>query len=256
MKKKLAGTRVVGALALLAAPLTACASADRDSGDITLVVYAASSLKTTFEQLGEQFEADHPGVDVEFNFAGSSDLVSQIQQGAPVDIFASADIANMDKLAAQDQLGGQAQVFATNTLEIAVPPANPAQIGALADLAKEGVQLVVCAPEVPCGSAARKVESAAGLDWKPVSEEQSVADVLNKVTTGEADAGLVYVTDVKSAGAAVQGIEFPLASEAVNAYPVAPVKGGEQSDLARQFIQLVLGSEGQAVLAAAGFGKP
>jgi molybdate transport system substrate-binding protein len=254
MKKQLAS---LAALALVALPLTAC-GADKEPAakETTLVVYAASSLKSTFEELGKQFEADHEGVKVEFNFAGSSDLVSQIQQGAPVDVFASADIANMDKLASQDMLAGQADTFATNTLEIAVPPANPAHVATLADLAKKGVQLVVCAPEVPCGSAASRVESAAKLDWKPVSEEQSVADVLNKVTTGEADAGLVYVTDVKAAGDKVKGINFPLASAAVNTYPVAPIKGGEHADLARQFVQLVLGAEGQSVFAAAGFGKP
>lgn len=252
--KKLAG---LVALALVTLPLTACGAGEEPAAEeTTLVVYAASSLKTTFEQLGEEFEADHEGVKVEFNFAGSSDLVSQIQQGAPVDVFASADIANMDKLASQDLLASQAQAFATNTLEIAVPPTNPAGVATLADLATKGVQLVVCAPEVPCGSAASKVESAAKLDWKPVSEEQSVADVLNKVTTGEADAGLVYVTDIKAAGDEVKGIEFPLSSAAVNTYPLAPVVGGENSDLARQFIQLVLGDEGQSVLAAAGFGKP
>jgi molybdate transport system substrate-binding protein len=254
MKKQLAG---LAGLALVAVPLTACAAEKEQSAkETTLVVYAASSLKTTFEQLGKEFEADHPGVKVELNFAGSSDLVSQIQQGAPVDVFASADIANMDKLASQDMLAGQAEAFATNTLEIAVPPDNPAQVATLDDLAKKDVQLVVCAPEVPCGSAASRVESAAKLDWEPVSEEQSVADVLNKVTSGEADAGLVYVTDVKAAGDKVKGIDFPLATAAVNTYPLAPVKGSEQSDLARQFVQLVLGAEGQSVLAAAGFGKP
>jgi molybdate transport system substrate-binding protein len=254
MKKQLAG---LAALALMALPLTACGAAKEPAAkETTLVVYAASSLKSTFEQLGKEFEANHKGVKVQFNFAGSSDLVSQIQQGAPVDVFASADIANMDKLASQDMLAGQADAFATNTLEIAVPPTNPAHVATLADLAKKGVQLVVCAPEVPCGSAASRVEAAAKLDWKPVSEEQSVADVLNKVTTGEADAGLVYVTDVKAAGDKVKGINFPLASAAVNTYPVAPVKGGKNADLARQFAQLVLGDEGQSVFAAAGFGKP
>lgn len=252
MKKHLSG---LAALALVSLPLTACAGSP-DQGKPTLVVYAASSLKTTFEQLGAQFEADHPGIEVEFNFAGSADLVSQVQQGAPVDVFASADIANMDKLAAQDQLAGQAQPFATNTLEIAVPPTNPARIAALDDLAGNGVQLVVCVPAVPCGSAAAKVEKAADLDWKPVSEEQSVADVLNKVTSGEADAGLVYVTDIKAAGDKVKGITFPLASDAVNTYPLAPMSGGDNPDLARQFIQLVLSEQGQSVLAAAGFGKP
>ena len=140
-----------------------------------------------------------------FSFAGSSDLVTQLQQGAPADVFASADTKNMDKATADNLVQGDPVNFASNTLEIAVPPDNPAKITSFADLAEAGVKVVVCAPQVPCGSATQKVETATGVTLKPVSEENSVTDVLNKVTTGEADAGLVYNTDVKSAGDKVAG---------------------------------------------------
>lgn len=222
----------------------------------TLTVFAAASLKTTFTTLGERFEADHPGTTVTFNFAGSSDLVTQLQQGAPADVFASADTKNMDKATADKLVQGTPVTFASNTLEIAVPPDNPAKIASLQDLTKSGVKVVVCAPEVPCGAATQKIETAAEVDIKPVSEESAVTDVLNKVQTGEADAGLVYVTDVKSAGDKVKGVTFPESSEAVNQYPIAPLAASKNADLAQQFADLVTGADGQKVLADAGFAKP
>ena len=248
-------TRKLSALALAAAlAVTAVACGSNDSGSKqTLTVFAASSLTKTFTELGRQFEAEHPGVTVRLSFGGSSDLVEQIRSGAPADVFASADTKNMDKLgdAATDP-----QSFASNTLEIAVPPGNPAGITGLRDLEKPGVKLVVCAPEVPCGTATQSVARAAGLTLKPVSEEQSVTDVLGKVASGEADAGVVYVTDVKGAGSKVEGITFPEAAGAVNVYPIATLRGSKQSRLAREFVDLVLGRNGQKVLADAGFGTP
>jgi len=246
----------VAALAVMAlAGCGASASGTGDAGTTTLTVFAAASLKGSFEDLAAQFEAAHEGVDVQLSFAGSSDLVAQIQQGAPADVFASADTANMDKLVADD-LVGDPQDFATNTLEIAVPPGNPAGVETLADLASPGVKLVLCAPEVPCGAASAKVADAAGLDLRPVSEEQSVTDVLGKVTAGEADAGLVYVTDVAAAGDDVEGVELPESAEAVNTYPIAPVADSDRAELARQFVDLVLSSEGQQTLAGFGFAAP
>jgi molybdate transport system substrate-binding protein len=162
----------------------------------------------------------------------------------------------MDKLVADDLTGADPQDFATNVLEIAVPPGNPAGIKTFQDLAKPGLNLVVCAPEVPCGAAAQQVAEKAGVTLKPVSEEQSVTDVLAKVTSGEADAGLVYVTDVKGAGSDVQGIPFPESAQVVNVYPIAPVKGTDQSDLAQEFVDMVLGDTGQQILKDAGFGQP
>ena len=222
----------------------------------TVTVFAAASLKKTFTEIGAEFEKAHPGVTVTFNFAGSSDLVAQIQQGAPADVFASADTTNMDKATGASLTAATPVNFASNTLEIAVPPGNPAKIMSLADLAKSGVKVVLCAPEVPCGSAAAKVEAAAKIDIKPVSEEQSVTDVLGKVTSKEADAGLVYVTDVKGAGDAVEGVEFAESSSAVNTYPIATLKGSKNAAAAQAFLEAVTGEPGQGILAAAGFAKP
>lgn len=222
----------------------------------TVTVYAAASLKKTFTELASAFEAAHPGTKVTLNFAGSSDLATQISQGAPADVFASADTKNMAKLSGDSLLDGEPKNFATNVLEIAVPPANPASVSSFADLAKPGVRVVVCAPQVPCGTAAEKVEQATGATLKPVSEESSVTDVLGKVTSGEADAGLVYVTDVKNAGDKVKGIPFAEAAQAKNTYPIGTVGSSKNKDLARAFIELVTGSEGRKVLADAGFGAP
>ncbi|UUW92547.1 molybdate ABC transporter substrate-binding protein [Pimelobacter simplex] len=227
-----------------------------DGGDTTLTVYAAASLTSTFEQLGESFEESHDGVSVEFNFAGSSNLVAQIQQGAPADVFASADEANMEKLTADGLEGSDPELFATNILEIAIPPDNPAGIQSFQDLANPDINLVICAPEVPCGAAAQSVADNAGVELQPDSEEQSVTDVLAKVVSGEADAGLVYVTDVIAAGEDVQGIEFPESESVVNNYPIATVAESENADLAQEFVDLVLSDEGQQVLADAGFGQP
>ena len=216
-------------------------------------MYAAASLTSTFEEMGKEFESTHDGVTVRFNFAGSSDLVAQIQEGAPVDVFASADEANMEKLTADDLQGSDPQAFASNTLEIAVPPGNPADVKSFQDLSEPGLKLVTCAPEVPCGAATQKVAESADVSLKPVSEEQSVTDVLAKVTSGEADAGVVYVTDVIAAGDEVEGIEFPESSSAVNVYPIATLKDSKNSDLAQEFVDLVLGQTGQTILKDAGF---
>ena len=252
MKKALL---VLPALALpLALPLTACSS-DDGAGDDTVTVYAAASLTPTFTELAKQFEAEHEGVDVRLSFGGSSDLATQIQNGAPADVFASADTATMDELVHDDLTAADPQDFATNTLEIAVPPGDPAHVSYLADLARPGLKLVICAPEVPCGAAAQQVARLAGITLDPVSEEQSVTDVLGKVTSGEADAGLVYVTDVKAAGDAVEGVPFAESKKVVNTYPIAPVADSGQSDLAQEFVDLVLSDAGQQVLRDAGFGK-
>lgn len=224
------------------------------SGSIT--VFAAASLKSTFTELADDFEAQNPGAKVTLSFAGSSDLVTQITQGAPADVFASADTKNMTKLSDAKLVAGTPVDFATNVLEIAVPPTNPASIASFADLAKPGVKVVICAPQVPCGTATKTVEEATGIALKPVSEESSVTDVLGKVTSGEADAGLVYVTDVKNAGDKVKGITFPESSKAVNTYPIATVETSKNKQLAAAFIDTVTGSEGKKVLTHAGFGTP
>ncbi len=249
------------AATLVLATAAACGGDDDSGGgdeaeSTTITVFAASSLTSAFEQIADEFQAENEGVKVEFNFAGSSDLVAQIQQGAPADVFASADEANMAKVTAEDLTGADPVLFASNTLEIAVPPDNPAGIESFQDLAEPGLNLVVCAPDVPCGSAAQAAAEAAGVELEPVSEEQSVTDVLAKVTSGEADAGLVYVTDVIAAGDDVLGIEFPESSAAENLYPIATLADSENADLAQEFVDMVTGNTGSQILEQAGFDKP
>lgn len=247
------------ALLAMLLPLAGCGASDDSpgSGDATtLTVYAASSLTSTFQEIARDFEAEHDGVRVALSFGGSSDLVTQIEEGAPADVFASADTTTMGDLTDAGLTAADPQDFATNTLEIAVPPGNPAGVQRFSDLAKPGLNLVVCAPDVPCGAAAQSVARKAGVTLDPVSEEQSVTDVLGKVSSGEADAGLVYVTDVQAAGDDVEGITFPEAASVVNTYPIARLEDSDQSDLAQEFIDLVVGDSGQAVLRSAGFGKP
>ncbi|WIY05295.1 molybdate ABC transporter substrate-binding protein [Amycolatopsis mongoliensis] len=219
----------------------------------TLTVFAAASLTESFTALGKEFEAAHPGVTVKFSFAGSSGLVQQLTNGAKADVFASADQANMDKAVQGGVIDGQATVFATNKLAIAVAPGNPKGIKSFADLNKAGLTVVTCAAQVPCGSATKKVEQSTGVTLKPKSEEQDVKQVLNKVQSGDADAGLVYVTDATSAAGKVDKVDFPEAQQAINSYPIAAIKGG-QAELAHQFEEFVLGTEGKTELGKVGFG--
>jgi molybdate transport system substrate-binding protein len=162
----------------------------------------------------------------------------------------------MDKAVQAKTVSGKPVNFASNTMEIAVPPSNPAHVTSLNDLTKPSTKVVLCAPQVPCGAAAVKVEQAAGIHIKPVSEEQAVTDVLTKVESGEGDAGLVYVTDVKGAGSRVKGVTFKEAQSAVNVYPIAVLSHSKHAQLAKQFQDAVTGSTGQSVLSAAGFAKP
>ena len=250
--------------ALLLLSLSGCGSSGQPAATSTtaapasgkIIVFAAASLKKSFTEIGEQFKPDNPGASVEFSFAGSSDLVTQLTQGASADVFASADVKNMDKAALAGLLAGGSVNFASNTLTIAVAPGNPKKIGSFRDLSKPGLDVVVCAPQVPCGSATQKVAQDAGVKLVPVSEESSVTDVLNKVTSGQADAGLVYVTDAIGVGDKVTAVSFPEAAGAVNTYPIALLKGAKNPDLSRKFVDLVTGEAGQKVLSAAGFAKP
>lgn len=221
-----------------------------------ITVFAAASLQNAFTELGSRFEADHPGTTVVFNFAGSSDLATQLTQGAPADVFASADPNNMTKASDVRAVTGSPVNFATNTLTIVTPPGNPKGITAFADLTQPGTQVVVCAPQVPCGAATEKVEKAADVQLSPVSEESSVTDVLGKVTSGQADAGLVYVTDAAGAGDKVATVPFPDSAAAVNTYPIAALADSTNLAAAQQFIGLVTGPIGRDVLSAAGFGTP
>lgn len=222
----------------------------------TLTVFAAASLQKPFEQIGKNFEESHPGVTVRFSFGGSSGLVAQLSNGAPADVLATANEATMEKAVADDLIRGDPKPFVSNTLQIVVPADNPAHISSLTDLTDTAAKVVLCAPVVPCGAASLKVEKDAGIDIKPVSEEQSVTDVLGKVRSGEADAGLVYLTDVAGAGAEVRGIDFPEAKSAVNVYPIAPLKTATDATLADKFVATVAGPEGLRVLSEAGFAAP
>ena len=256
----LAAVAVAGILAGCSAGSGAAGSSRSPSpaaavtGSVT--VFAAASLTPTFTELGHRFEKAHPGARVTFSFAGSSDLVSQLKEGAPADVFASADQANMAKVTAANLASGTPVDFATNVLAIAVPPGNPAHIASFADLAKPDVKTVICAPQVPCGAATAKVEASSGVQLRPVSEESSVTDVLGKVASGEADAGVVYVTDVKAAGKKIGRVPFPEASKTVNTYPIVAMAGSGNPSAAAAFVRFVTGAEGRAVLTAAGFGAP
>ena len=243
--------------------ISACSSSPQPSSPSAtsatggkVMVFAAASLRKSFTEIGEQFKTDNPGTDVEFSFAGSSDLVTQLEQGATADVFASADTKNMDKAAQAALLSGDPVNFASNTLVIAVAPGNPKNITSFADLNRPDQNVVTCAPQVPCGSATQKIEDATGVRLNPVSEESSVTDVLNKVTSGQADAGLVYVTDAMGAGDKVTAVEFPEAADAVNTYPIAVLKSAPEADLAQKFVDLVTGEAGQKILTQAGFAKP
>jgi molybdate transport system substrate-binding protein len=219
-------------------------------------VFAAASLKSTFTELAERFEAEHPGSRVEFSFAGSSDLAAQLDQGARADVFAAADQRNMAKVVDAGLTAGSPVDFATNTLTVVTAPGNPKGISTFAELARPGTLVVTCAPQVPCGSATQKVESSTGVDLAPVSEESSVTDVLNKVIAGQADAGLVYVTDATGAGGAVTAVAVPEAAQAVNTYPIVALADSGVPETAREFVAFVTGPDGRAVLADAGFGEP
>jgi molybdate transport system substrate-binding protein len=248
-------------LALSALALTGCTGSGASvstsaTNEATVTVFAAASLRGAFTEIADQFEAAHPGTTVQLNFAGSADLATQIVEGGPADVFASADEANMAKIVDAGLVDGDPVAFATNVLEIAVPPGNPAGIARLVDLAAPGVKLVVCAPEVPCGAAAATAARAGGVALTPVSEESSVTDVLGKVTSGEADAGLVYVTDVIAASGSVEGISFAESASAVTTYPISTLTDAPASALAAAFTAFVTGDAGWAVLSAAGFERP
>jgi molybdate transport system substrate-binding protein len=218
----------------------------------TVNVFAAASLTGSFTQLGKDFETAHPGVKVTFNFAGSSALAQQINQGAPADVFASAAPKNMDQVS--DKNG--TTTFVTNTLEIAVPKGNPGKITGLKDFANKDKKIALCAIQVPCGAAADKVFKAVGITPQPDSLEQDVKAALTKVSLGEVDAALVYRTDVLSAKDKVEGIEFPEASKAINEYPIATLTKAPNPDGAKAFVAYVLSDQGRSVLSAAGFSAP
>lgn len=214
-------------------------------------VYAAASLTAAFDELARRFEADHPDIDVlPIVYGGSSTLATQIVEGAPADVFASADEPNMKSVRDADLVAGPASVFATNTLVVALAPGNPAGVKTLSDLAK--ASLVLCAPEVPCGRASQKLLENQRVTLTPVSLEQSVTAVLQKVALGEADAGLVYATDV--AGADAESFVPQGADQVVNSYPIGALNTATHPAAAAKFVEFVLGDAGAQVLMEFGFG--
>ncbi len=224
------------------------------TGDI--VVFAAASLTESFTQIGKDFEAANPGSKVTFNFAGSSALATQINQGSPADVFASASPATMKTVSDAGGVDGTSSVFVKNQLVIAVPKGNPKSITNLADLANPAVKVALCAEQVPCGAAAKTALKNANVTVTPVTLEQDVKQALSKVKLGEVDAALVYRTDAKAASADVDGIEFPESATAINDYPIAVLKNAPNQAGAQAFVAYISTAPARHVLSKAGFQAP
>lgn len=234
-----------------AASAGASGGAGKATGKVT--VLAAASLQKAFEEIEKTVEKDNPGLDVTFDFQGSQDLVSSLASGNSADVLATANNSTM-KTAAEQKLVGNQTEFATNVLTLIVPKGNPKKITGL-DSSLDGANLVICAPEVPCGEATKKLAEAQGITLNPVSEEQKVTDVRGKVESGEADAGIVYTTDAAAAKDKADKIDIPDGG-VVNHYPIAPTAKPENPAGAQVFIDAVTGKAGQEILAKHGFGKP
>jgi molybdate transport system substrate-binding protein len=247
-------------------PLAVAACGDDDAADPSttetgalrgsLRLFAAASLTDAFTEVGESFGDDHPEVTVEFNFAASSALAAQIHEGAPADVFASADASNMQKVIDSGEVTAAPELFATNILEIAVPAGNPGDVETLDDFSNPDLLIGLCAEEVPCGRFGREALENAGVVPEIDTNEPDVRSLLTKIEAGELDAGLVYQTDVRSAGDAVEGIEIPADDNVVATYPIAPTAAAANPDAAEAFIAFVLSSEGQEILASHGFLQP
>jgi molybdate transport system substrate-binding protein len=251
---RLAAVLVVAALALAACGGDDNESSGGSSGSSNEIkVFAAASLTAAFTKIGEDFTAANGGTKVTFNFAGSQALATQIQQAAPADVFASADITNMDKV---KDLVGTPQNFASNLLQIVVEKGNPKNVKGLDDLANPDLKVVLAAPDVPAGKYAAQILGKAGVTVQPVSQEDNVKAVVTKVSLGEADAGMVYVTDVTAGGDKVEGVEIPKTQNVVATYPIATVKASKNADEGQKFMDLVLSDQGQQVLKEYGFLPP
>ncbi|MER7236167.1 molybdate ABC transporter substrate-binding protein [Streptomyces olivaceus] len=227
---------------------------DKVSG--TVNVFAAASLTESFTELGKTFEKEHPGTKVVFNFGGSDSLAAGITSGAPADVFASASPKTMKVVTDADAAAGTPATFVRNRLEIATLPGNPDGVSSLKDLTGDDLKVVLCDKTVPCGAAAQKALTAADLKLTPVSYEEDVKSALNKVVLKEADAAVVYKTDVQAAGDKVEGVEFPESAKAVNDYPITLLKDAPNSAAGKAFMELVRSAEGQKVLTGAGFTAP
>jgi molybdate transport system substrate-binding protein len=247
----LATTAACGATSTSSQAPASTAASRATTGKLT--VLAAASLTETFNQIGKDFEAANPGVTVTFSYAGSSALAQQITSGAPADVFASASPATMKTVTDAGDASGTAVVFVKNQLVIAVPKGNPKGVKALADLTKPGLKVALCATQVPCGAAAQKALTAAGLTVTPVTLEQDVKAALSKVKLGEVDAALVYRTDAKAAASDVEGVEFPESAQAINDYPIVALKDAPNPSTAAAFVAFVQTEPEIKVLTDAGF---
>jgi molybdate transport system substrate-binding protein len=249
--------RLAAVLAAMAVLLAACGGSDEPSGGSAgsseeIKVFAAASLTAAFNELGGRYTAAN-GAKVSFNFAGSQALATQIRQGAPADVFASADTTNMDKV---KDLVGTPQNFAGNLLQLVVEQGNPKDVRGLEDLARGDLKVVLAAEEVPAGKYAKQVLDQQGVTVKPVSLEDNVKAVVTKVALGEADTGIVYVTDVTAGGDKVEGVDIPAGQNVTATYPIATVKASEHQDKAQAFVDLVRSADGQQVLERFGFLPP
>ena len=240
-------------LSASSSPAAAASSSAATTGTIT--VFAAASLTGTFTELGKQFKAAHQGDTVKFSFGASSTLATQITDGAPADVFASAAPKNMETVVSAGDASNP-QNFAKNTAEVAVPPSNPANVTSVNDLAKSSVKVALCQPQVPCGVVAAEVFKNVGITVKPVTLQPDVKSVLTQVELGNVDAGVVYETDVKAAGSKVKGVTIPAGQNASTLYPIATISSSKEMSIAQAFVAYVLSPAGQQVLAAAGFEKP
>lgn len=220
------------------------------SGSIT--VLAASSLTDAFNEVGRQFQAAHPGIAISFSFGASSTLAQQVNAGAPADVLATADEPTMQVAVTRGSVAGPS-VFAHNRLALLVAKGNPKGIRTLADLARPGLIVVLCAAEVPCGRFGVQALDRAGVKVTPASLEANVRGVVAKVTLGEADAGIVYVTDARAAGDKAEGVSIPDAQNVLAAYPIATVTTTRNAALANAFVAFVRAPDGQQILARAGF---
>lgn len=230
-----------------------------DSGSAekgTLTVLGAASLTEAFTTLAKEFQAAHPGVHVKLAFDSSATLAEQVNQGAPADVLATADTATMQTVSDAGNTAGKPKVFATNHLQLVVPKDNPAGIRKFTDLDKSSVKYVVCVDTAPCGKLATTVLANTGITHKPASEEVDVKAVESKVQMGEADAGIVYATDVVAAGNKVKAIDIPTSNQNLNSYPIAALKDAKKPALAEAWVRLVLSGKGRKVLSDDGFGKP
>jgi molybdate transport system substrate-binding protein len=247
---------VLNLLAGLALVAAACGGDTSDGADGTLLVFAAASLTDAFGDVEVAFEAANPGLDVTFNFAGSSSLREQILEGAPADVFASANGTNMTTVADADGVAGQPEVFARNLLQIAVPAGNPGGVTGLADFGDADLLIGLCAEGVPCGDFGRQALAEAGVVPEIDTNEPDVRSLLTKIEADELDAGIVYVTDVLAAGDLVEGIDIPEDVNVVADYPIATLADAPNPEAAAAFVAFVRSAQGRAILAAHGFAAP